>query len=245
MIWFLHGKNEIQIQENMQKILKSSDYSEKIEIPAENTEPQYFADIVCTPNIFSPKNLVLVPLEKASEELSLKYIEISQNKAEDTDVLFYLQKNVSAKSKILPELKKLKEVKIIEVKDEKDWTIFNFADAVFDKNRKKAYELLKTLELKEENSVAIHAVLTNHLKNLARIVFNAEIKVAPFVKTKLQRQAKNFSNNDILNLYKFFYKVDKDLKTGGIRENVANVLTIEKVFEPSKDYDAKEDIHKR
>jgi len=233
MIWFLYGKNPLLIQENIQKILETGKYHEKLEISCESNEIpclEYFINIVTTPNMFGEKNVALVELDKLSEKEVIKYIETSQKDPSDIDIIFYLKNNLPPKNKVLTILKTLKDVKVIEVTEQKDWSLFNLADALFEKNAKKTYELLRKLDIKGESPIAIHAILSQHLRNIARIKFGAEVKLAPFVQNKIKRQANNFLENDILRLYKYFYETDKKLKSGELRENIATVLTIEEIL---------------
>jgi DNA polymerase III delta subunit len=244
MIWLLHGKNILKIQKNLQNIVSNGKYDEKIDISGEDCDLQYFSEIVCTPSIFSQKIVVTTSLEKISDEDILKYIETSTRGAKTTDVIFYTSKTLSGKNKVLEAIKVIKTAKIIEVKEDKDWTVFNFADAVFEKNKEKAYKLLQELETKED-PIKVHAILSNHLRNIAKINLGAELKIAPFIQTKLQKQASKFTKNDILKMYQYFYETDKNLKTGKTSENLANLLEMERVFETSKKDDEKESIHKR
>ncbi|HDQ88526.1 MAG TPA: hypothetical protein ENN92_00010, partial [candidate division WWE3 bacterium] len=200
MIFFIFGNNKLQIQEEIKKILIKNVFDEKIDLYGELLTPQNFAEITHTPNMFGQRILVQTDLEELSETESVKLLELSIKKADTTSIIFSIPKTLTKTSKILTAAKKVDKITIIEVKEEKDWTIFNFADTVFEINEKKAYELLQTLESKEEDPVKIHSILVAHLRNLARIKNQAALNVAPFVKSKLQKQANKYTENAILKI---------------------------------------------
>lgn len=230
MIFFVYGKNSLFVEEKVQELLRQGNYEEKVEIPDGSLSENQFLEAISTPNIFAHKMVVLTNLDSCSEDLILNYLTLLPKKIAETDVLFYLSKNLTEASKVKKAAQKTKGLELVEVKEQVDWTIFNFADAVFSRNRSKSYELLKNLQMREEEPMKIHGILASHLRNLTRMKYGAEVKVSQFARSKLTKQAQGFSERDVLNIYEDFYKIDRDLKLGLIPISIVNVLEIEIVL---------------
>ncbi len=227
MDFFVYGKNKLSVEGKVYELLRQGNYEEKIEIPDDSFSENQFLEAISTPNIFTRKMIILVNLDSCSEDLILNYLALLPKKIKDTDVLFYLPKNLTEASKVKKAAQRTKDLKLVEVKEQVDWTIFNFVDAVFNLNRVKSYELLKDMQIKGEEPMKIHGLLVSHLRNLSRVKYGANIKISQIAMNKLIKQAQILSGNDILTIYENFYKIDKNLKLGQISASIVNVLEIE------------------
>ncbi len=231
MIFLIHGENEIKIQEEFDTLKKREKPNEVIRINPEEITPVEFGNKVLTPNMFGFKNLFVIDSSSLPQKDLLQLIERAQKAPENTSIVFLLSKNLRSNSKILKAIKETKNSKVIQVEKDKDYTIFNFLDSVFGKNRKKAYSLLEELIQKEEPPFKIHSMLVYQLRKVAKTKFGAKVSGPPFVKKKFKRQAGNFTEQKILKLYEHFYQTDRDMKLGLIPDNILIVRNIEKVME--------------
>ncbi|MBD3365935.1 hypothetical protein GF360_01175 [candidate division WWE3 bacterium] len=231
MIGLVYGKNDLAIQKALKTLKTKIDPQEKIELNLEDLEPTHFADSVLTPNMFGFKNLVVANADGVAQKEFLKFIEIAGRAPAETSVVFVLPKSLRSNSKIIKAVKAFKDAEIIKVEEEKDSIIFDFLDAVFNKNRPKAYASLKKLQDKEEPPFKTHSMLVYQLRNVAKTKFGAKVSAPPFVKRKLAKQAEKFSQEDLLALYTHFYETDRDMKLGLVPDNVLNVVSTEKVLE--------------
>lgn len=231
MIFLIHGKNELESQKTVSEIHKKFNPQEKIEVDLEELSPAEFAEKTLTPNMFGYKNLLIVEIGKTTNDQLLKHIGIATKAPTETTIIFTTNKKYRSNSKVIKLVKEIKESKIIEVKENRDSTIFNFLDAVFNKERKKAYKLLETLLEKEEPSFKTHSMLVYQLRNIAKTKFGGSVSAPSFVKNKLKKQSNKFSKENILSLYEYFYKTDRDMKLGLIPDNILNIISIEKIME--------------
>ncbi len=230
MIFLIHGKNNLQTRERIRKIRSDLKPDEIIELELEDLTATEFANATATPNMFGYKNLLIANEGKTSKKDLLSFIKIAKEKPEKTIIIFTVNKNLRSNSKIIKEIKEAEKYKIVKVTEKKDSTIFNFLDAAFNKDRKLTYKLLKNLREKEEPAFKTHSMLIYQLRNVARTKFNAKVSAPPFVQRKLKKQAENFEEKDILNLFEHFYKTDRDMKLSLIPENLLNVLNVEEIL---------------
>lgn len=230
MILFIYGKNEEKLHENLNQALKEVDAQERINID-EPGLPNEFANKILTPNIFGSKIAFVVDCSEVDHENMEDFFTAAENAPKETSVIFISSENFRSNSKIIKKASKIKGLKIVEAKQDKDSTIFNFIDAVFEKKRREAYRLLEKLYEKEEPPFKIQSMLVYQLRNVAKTKFGAKVSAPPFVKRKLNKQARNFSNEKIMDLFHFFYETDRDMKLGKVPENILNIMSLEKILE--------------
>jgi hypothetical protein len=97
--------------------------------------------------------------------------------------------------------------------------VFKFSDSVFEGSIKKSmyfYNLLK--EQNEDDFFYLSSILQTYLKKMAyfyldKASFN---KLHKFEQSKLSNYTKNYSLDAIINIYKYFGKLDTDIKQGHV-----------------------------
>jgi len=229
MIYFIYGRNNLLEQKSIEEIVKKINPSEKIEINLEELTPAEFAGKVTTPNIFGYKNVFLIEIGDTTDKDFNKALENVKELPKEIHLIFKTTKTYRKDSKILKSIRELKNTKVIRLEEKKDFTIFNFLDAVYSKDKKKSYRLLGELEKKEEPAFKIHSMFLYQLRNVAKVKFGANFQAASFIKDKIKKQAGGFTEKQISELYEYFYKTDRNIKLGLIPENVLNILNIEEV----------------
>lgn len=111
--------------------------------------------------------------------------------------------------------------------------VFRFIDQMFDKNFEKAHQSLKTLLLKDKDSMILLLFLLGkqlkqlfYAKSLGQSSEIAKVlKIHPFIAEKLLKQASRFSFGTLFKLYEEIYQMDLYLKTGKVMsENVLDLV---------------------
>lgn len=101
--------------------------------------------------------------------------------------------------------------------------IFGLMDAVAAKNSKRSVQLLNSFLEEGENAIYILTMIEKQFKNIAMAKFEAGITettlakkagIHPFVAKKSIAQARNFTNTEIIRMYKRLIWADLKLKSG-------------------------------
>ncbi len=231
MIIFLYGKSGTQLLKELNKIKRSSSTDERVSLSRTDVSASDLVEVTQTPGLFGQKILVTLDITEFSDDEILEFLQKVPDTSAKTDLVYVANKNFVKSSRVLKEVRKNKKIKVILVPEEKDNEIFSFMDAIFEKNRLHAYSRLKNLILRGEDEFKMHSMVLYHIRNLARIKYGATLGVAPFIKIKLQKQAKFFSKQDIKSLYEFLYNHDKNIKTGKTPPNLIITASIERILE--------------
>lgn len=104
--------------------------------------------------------------------------------------------------------------------------IFKFTDALVPNNQRMILSLYQKA-LEQNLAIEYLVYMINRQLNLMIQAKNkpSEIKAAPFVKTKIQNQAKQFSMSDLISLHHQLYLLDKNYKTGETVSDNNHLLT--------------------
>ena len=110
--------------------------------------------------------------------------------------------------------------------------IFNFVDAVFYKQREKAYQELSKLLKDDVSPFEIFSMLNYGLRTVASAKFESPSyqKMSDFVKRKAYSQSKLFSKEQIAELFEKLRKIDMESKLSEIDEDLLIPTTIETVL---------------
>ena len=110
--------------------------------------------------------------------------------------------------------------------------IFNFVDAVFYKQREKAYQELSKLTKDQVSPYEILSMMYYGLRTLAQAKTDSPSykKLHPFVKGKAQTQSKNFTLEQLLDVYEKFRKIDMKSKLSEIDEDMLIPMIVETIL---------------
>lgn len=108
--------------------------------------------------------------------------------------------------------------------------VFKFLDDLFSKRENQCYKSLQKLLEIDNDPVYILVMLQYQLKNIALVKFGLGNKLPPFQLSSTTRQAQNFSEQQILDLYDLFYQHDVALKTGKILPEAVALLATQKIL---------------
>lgn len=224
MIHIFHGEDAVSLRNHIVSLKKSSDSFIELqsnEVSVLDVLGRYFSS-----DLFASK--ITVSLE-VTKDKSFDFEEIVKQvsgTSSENDIIFWASFPLTKTHPLMKSKFSVREFKPVQKAN-----IFNFLDALFEKRKKDAYRELQNLLNAGEEEVVILSMINTSLRNLSYAVFGSKAleKLHPFVKVKVLKQAKNFTEEDIKNLYEFFYNADLSFKTGLASVDVLLPLAIEKV----------------
>jgi DNA polymerase III delta subunit len=122
-------------------------------------------------------------------------------------------------------------------------SIFHLTDSIGEKNLKESIKTFEIIEESEGDPTKIFFMIVRHFRLLIQAFdmlqrkepYQSLVKklgIQPFVAPKMAGQCKNFTEKDLIEIYKKLLKIDTDFKTGQIKttsqDNSHYKLAIEK-----------------
>lgn len=229
MIFILHGDN-IYRSRNALLGLQAKMQLPKQEVAITDTSPARLLDMCVSFDIFGNPPFVVLDISALGRATPDPYIDVLAKIPQKAVLAIFSSKELGKSSAFLKRAISLK-AKVFLSNTPPASNIFNLVDSVFSGNRKKAYKELVCL-VEDEDVFRIFSMLLYGLRNIAYAKFNSMefYKMVPFVKKKCLSQATKFSESDILDLFKEFYKIDKGVKIGEISVDMFVPLAMEKVL---------------
>ncbi len=239
MIIILHGENIAKSRTLISQLkakldLKTSDKNLnalKKDLDIADITPGLLNETILSYDLFSEPPFIILEVSNASRKNLDAYIEVLMKVPQEVTLVIYSKKELSRSNVFIKNAAKLR-AKVLENIQEPNSNIFAFVDALWSKNRKKIYEEYTSLIADGEEPFYIFTMLIFGLRNItyAKLDSKELVQNAPFVAQKAFRQAKEFSIDKLLDLYRVAYQMDKSLKTGKINIEHAIPLMIEKVL---------------
>ena len=120
---------------------------------------------------------------------------------------------------------------------EADAQIFGLVDAIGQKNKVLAVDLISNLQNQGKNSFYIFSMVMYQIKNLTKIIncqgdermISKKLKLHPFVVKKTRAQLLNFSKSDLKNKYQLATDIDYQVKTGDLSMEEALIDFVAKI----------------
>jgi DNA polymerase III delta subunit len=145
------------------------------------------------------------------------------------NIILVTTKDLEATSPVIKVVRAFKG-KIIPATVARPNEVFKFLDDLFSKREVQCYRSLQKLLEIDNDPVYILVMLQYQLKNIALVKFGLGKKLPPFQLSSAQRQAQNFSEQQILDLYELLYQYDVTLKTGRILPEAVALLATQKIL---------------
>lgn len=186
--------------------------------------------LVNSPTLFGAAPFILIDITSARPSNELDKIILALSAApQDTTIILLSSKPLSTTNPFIKAKIQLK-AKVIENKLVPNSNIFKFLDELFSKNRTGTYTELFKLESDGEESMKIFSMILYELRNTAFCVGNSPRpeKLSPFAKTKSISHAKNYTEGEIRELFKFLHGLDVKYKTGEIPVETMITFAVEK-----------------
>jgi DNA polymerase III delta subunit len=230
MIYILHGEDIVSSRQFISSLQQQNNIGTRIEVSLEDTTPELIREHISGVDMFGASQMVVFDVSKMGRTNVDDYLEVLREVPKDFAFVVLTDKKLSKANAFNKNASKLK-AKVMLFKGVKKSNVFKFADLVFEKRKKEAYKELRRLILAGEDPIGIFAMLTYGLRNIAYAKFNSPMinKVPPFVKSKAAKQAVGFSESEVLEMYKKFYEMDRDVKSGELDKELLCPLTLELV----------------
>jgi DNA polymerase III delta subunit len=211
MIYIVHGEDLPKSRALILNHYKKSGLESKVEVEITDITPEKLYELTHTSDIFGSPQYVVLDVSKAGRLNVEKYIEVLEKTPESVVVVVLSSKALGKMNAFIKESARL-NAKVIENALEPESNIFKFVDAVYSKNRTKAYQELQKLLKEDKDQFYIFAMILYGLR------------------TAKSRFAANFSESVVKNLFTELYRLDKQVKTSDIDSETMLTLAIEKVL---------------
>jgi len=231
MIYLVHGDDYAKSRKLILNQQKKLSMGLKVERDVADFSPRELYETACSFDIFgNPPFIVLnIPNTKVAE--SEEYIKIIKKIPNETLLIVLCQRELGRTNAFYKNASTLKAKVVLNNKAQTS-NIFKFVDSVFFQNKNASYEELEKLTEEGNDPFYILSMLLYGLRNITHAKFTTVefAKKSSFVREKALIQTKNFTHQNIKDLFAFMYDMDKKLKTGLINQEIALVYTIEKIL---------------
>lgn len=206
----LHGPAVTSSRKKLTELKKQFDSNNTV-VFEQGTSLEIIKNNLSATSLFSDNRLVI--LENPPEDFNYELSTICE-------LVLWFDHEVSEKKPLMAWVRSNKG-QITFFKEEKEVSVFPFLDCLGNKD-KHAY--LKLDQLRGENleSQYIITMIFYLLRSLTVIRKNAP----QFVRQKLLKQKKNFSDKDLINLYRFVLETDFKIKSGLMEPAQAEFLLV-------------------
>ncbi len=198
----LHGSAQISSRSKLLELKKDFDISDIVTF-SEGSNLQDILGTISTPSLLSTNQLII--LENPPEDLDLPLAN------DNLSLVLWFDHEVSVKKPILETVKKNKG-ELLFFPAEKEASIFPFLDLLGSRDKKAFIELAKLQKTHEKFSDMQY--LLTMIFYLLRSLLITPTNAAPFVRQKLDKQRKNFSKEELENLYRATLETDFKIKSG-------------------------------
>ena len=228
MIYILHGEDTTSLRTFL-LALKKQDDSRLIEVQLNDGGEQEALGSYLTQDLFNQKSLVVLDITK---HRTFDFEDYSQKLEVGTtlnDFVFYCAEPLR-KTHQLFKIKFKTSTTLKEFNHEIKPSVFAFLDALFEKRKKEAYS--KYFEQVSSGSdFELFSMIVYGVRNLAMAQENSRslTSMHPFAKSKALNQAKNFTKEEISEIYGDLYSHDLNIKTGKSSIDIVMPLLIEKI----------------
>lgn len=228
MIHIVHSSNEVANRNYLLK-LKNADTVVLSEFKSKDISFSEALTIYCTNELFGGKTVICVDITSDKSFDYEKVFEKLAKTASQNDLVFLSNETLS-KSHPLRKFSASLNTTFYSPEDEKQ-NVFSFLDALFERNRARAYKELDILIKGKEDVFGIFSMISYGARNIAFALFESKafFRLHPFVKGKTAGQAKSFTKAEISSIIKLLYDFDLGLKTGKTSIDVVLPVMIEKI----------------
>lgn len=231
MIYIVHGEDASKSRQlilNQQSKLNSAS---KTDLSISDTSPQKLTESLSSITIFGDIPFVVFDISAAGRKNVDEYINVINKVQTEFTLIIYSTRKLT-KTNAFVKAFSTNKAKIVTNEKIAESNIFNFLDALAEKDRKKTYTELSKLLNDNQDEIYILTMIQYLIRNLSYFVFNSPKTEAinPYVKFKLIKQSKKYSEQNIKDLYAEIYLKEKQLKTGEVEPQTGLTLAVEKMI---------------
>lgn len=236
MIYVVHGDDYTKSRKLVVNQQNKLSVESKTELDIDEITSQKLQEAVSSFDLFGNPPFVVLNVSKAksnkSDSLMLeKFIEVLIRAPKQAVIIILADKTLGKTNIFIKKAQELK-AKVITNKKAPVSNVFNFVDALFSKNPAITYKQLRLLEIDNTDPFYIFSMILYGLRNIAHAKFSTSefTTKSPYIQSKTNTQALNFSQNSIYKLFEKLYQTDKKLKTGQTSPEIALLYTIESIL---------------
>lgn len=231
MIYIVHGNDYPKSRKlivNQQKKLTSNI---KIEKDISEISPKELYEATSAVDLFGNPALVVVNIPTAKVADFDRYLKILKKVPQETTLILLAENKLSKSNLFLKNAPDLKAKIALNQKPPMS-NVFKFLDHLFMQNRRGTYQELEKLTEEETEPFFILSMILYGIRNLthAKYLTDDFLKKSGYVKSKIIKQAENFTKEELIDLFGLAYETDKNIKTGKIQKDIALTQTIEKIL---------------
>lgn len=227
MLSLIYGTNQVAIRDF---ILRSAKEVKASNIKEYNLDDATVGSVEATlqADIFGEVALNVVDVSKILKAQLEKLFDLLK-RYPSANVILASNKDLEITSPIYKVVKAFKG-KVVPATVARPKEVFNYLDDLFNKHEQACYKSLQKLLEMDNDPVYILVMLQYQLKNIALAKFGLSHKLPPFQVSTAQKQAKNFTEEQILELYGWLFTYDVALKTGKIVPETVALLVTQKIL---------------
>lgn len=222
MIHLYHGENIAASRHALQQLLEKNRRDGAVihRLIAKKLTPATLEESVGSSALFPEEKVILIEeihsLPRSKKKTALIQAITEASKQQNNTIILWEKRQLTATMlKAFPDA----NIQLFKLKK----SLFSWLDA-FGINTKKAQESLEK-SLEQEDAYLCFILLIRRIRNLVYSVNGGTPKVAPFMATKLQRQAQAFDHKTLIALHTSLYLYDRRVKQGKA------ILTTEQVLQ--------------
>lgn len=231
MIYIVHGEDLAKSRILIQNQQKKMGVESRIEFEISDITPEALYEKGCSNDLFGNPPFIVLDVTNAGRMDLEPYISKLEKIPEPTTVIILSGKSLSKTNSFIKNTQKLKaKLNINEVAPQSN--IFNLVDAVFTKQRDKSYLELAKLIKDQVSAFEIFSMLFYGLRTVASAKLESPsfLKMHEFVKNKSKSQSKQFSQEQLINIFEKFRIIDMKSKLSEIDEELLIPMAIETVL---------------
>jgi len=231
MIYIVHGDDVSKSRLLIQNQQKKMGLESRLELKISEITPTQLLEKSCSRDLFGNPPFIVLDISDAGRMDLSSFIEKMEKIPKDTTLIILSEKELPKSNIFIKNIKNLKaKLNLNEIAPQSN--IFNFVDAVFYKQRGKAYQELSKLLKDDVSPFEIFSMLNYGLRTIASAKFESPSyqKMSNFVKRKAYSQSKLFSQEQIAELFEKLREIDMESKLSEIDEDLLIPTTIETVL---------------
>ena len=231
MIYIVHGDDLSKSRALIQNQQRKVNIETRIELSITDTTPEDIYEKCHSNDLFGNPPFIVLDVTSAGRMNVDKFIEKLEQVPLTATLIILSGKSLPQTNAFIKNSLKLK-AKINSNDILPASNVFKLVDALFYKQREKAYTELSKLLDDGVSSFEIFSLIFYGLRTVAAAKFNspAYAKMHDFVKRKSQSQANLFSTNQIISFFEEFRKLDMKSKLSEINEELLIPAVIETVL---------------
>ncbi|OHD81536.1 MAG: hypothetical protein A2355_15610 [Spirochaetes bacterium RIFOXYB1_FULL_32_8] len=231
MIYIVHGEDASKSRQLILNQLSKLNAASKTDLSISATSPQKLAESLSGITIFGDEPFVVFDVSGAGRKNVDDYIEVIKRVQTEFTLIIFSNKKLTKSNAFIKAFAD-NEAKVVTNEKTAESNIFNFLDALAEKDRKSTYSELSKLLSDDQDEIYILTMIQYLVRNLSYFVFNSSktASINPYVKYKLVKQSKKYTEQNIKDLYSEMYMREKQLKTGEIEPQTGLSLAVEKMI---------------